>query len=180
MPYDDDQRRQLLGIAHAAVAAAARGHDYQPPQPADPDLQADRAAFVTLKRGGQLRGCIGFVQALYPLYETIARAAAAAAVEDPRFPPVRPAEVPSLSFEISVLTPPVPVSSIEDIEVGRHGLIARLGHRSGLLLPQVPVECGWGRDEFLGHTCLKAGLPANAWQNGADLFCFEAEVFGEE
>jgi len=178
--YHDQQRKQLLTIAREAVLSAAQGRALPPVEVEDQELQQPRGAFVTLKHDGALRGCIGFVQPLYPLHETVARAAAAAATQDPRFLPVQLAEVPGLSLEISVLTPPQPVEHPDHIEVGRHGLVVRMGSRSGLLLPQVPSEYGWDRDEFLAHTCLKAGLPTDAWRSGAEILCFEAEVFGEE
>jgi len=180
MAYSDEQRLQLLEIARKAVGAAARRVPYRPEAPGDEDLRQMRGAFVTLKERGELRGCIGYVEPKYPLYETVARAAAAAAVSDPRFPPVAPYEVDALRLEISVLSPMQPVTDVNDIEVGRHGLVVRQGPCSGLLLPQVPGEWGWDREQFLAHTCLKAGLPTQAWQEGAELFCFEAEVFSEE
>jgi hypothetical protein len=105
--------------------------------------------------------------------------ARAAALEDPRFPAVTPEELGSVDLEISALTPVQPLGSIEEIEIGRHGLVIRQGGRSGLLLPQVPVEWGWDRDEFLLHICRKAGLPSDAWRK-AELYTFEAEVFREE
>jgi len=180
MAYSDQQRQELLLTARLAVGAAARGRSQEPPAPPDPALAELRGAFVTLKQAGRLRGCIGYLDPRFPLYQTVARAAAAAAIGDPRFPPVAPDELDSLSVEISVLTPLQPVDRVEDIRVGCHGLVVRQGGRSGLLLPQVPLEWGWDREQFLAHTCLKAGLPEDAWQNGAELLCFEAEVFEEE
>jgi AmmeMemoRadiSam system protein A len=139
-----------------------------------------RGAFVTLTRGGRLRGCIGFVTAQRPLLETVREAARAAAFHDPRFPPVRASELPEIRLEISVLEPPRPVSDLAEIQVGRHGLIVRRGPRSGLLLPQVAEEYGWDRETFLSHTCAKAGLPEDSWREaGTQLEIFGAEVFGE-
>lgn len=153
-----------------------KGKDYPPlaPEP--------RGAFVTLKtREGDLRGCIGTILPVGPLDETVARMAVAAAVEDPRFPAVRASELPGLLFEISALTLPQPVPDPARIEVGRHGLIVTRGSRKGLLLPQVAPEWGWDREEFLKHTCLKAGLPEEAWRDPQTrLEWFEAEVWGEE
>ncbi|MSO56045.1 MAG: TIGR00296 family protein [Acidobacteria bacterium] len=114
-----------------------------------------------------------------PLVEVIERCAVSAATADPRFPAVNAAEWPRVVVEILVLGPLEPVADIFDIEVGRHGLIAERGHRRGLLLPQVATEWGWGREESVAHTCAKAGLPNDAWRQGAKLFRFEAEVFGE-
>ena len=139
-----------------------------------------RGAFVTLTRGGRLRGCIGFVAAQRPLLETVREAARAAAFHDPRFPPLRSSELPEIRLEISVLEPPRPVSDLGEIQVGRHGLIVRRGPRSGLLLPQVAEEYGWDRETFLSHTCAKAGLPEDSWREaGTEIEIFGAEVFGE-
>ncbi len=141
-------------------------------------LAAPGAAFVTLKKKGRLRGCIGYTEAVAPLFKVVQECAVAAATEDPRFPPVTPAELPSIDLEISVLTPLVPIRA-DEVEVGRHGLmVSHLGRR-GLLLPQVPVELGWDRETFLDQTCVKAGLPPDAWRRGATLEAFTAEVFGE-
>ncbi|HEX2721207.1 MAG TPA: AmmeMemoRadiSam system protein A, partial [Candidatus Deferrimicrobium sp.] len=142
-------------------------------------LAAPGAAFVTLTKNGRLRGCIGFTEAVAPLFKVVQECAVAAATEDPRFPPVSPKELPSLRVEISVLTPLVSIRP-EEVEVGRHGLMVAQGRMRGLLLPQVPVEWGWDRETFLDQTCVKAGLPPSAWRHGATLRAFTAEVFGEE
>jgi AmmeMemoRadiSam system protein A len=126
-----------------------------------------------------LRGCIGHVLAAASLYHTVAETAWAAAFRDPRFPPVTREEAPLLQIQISVLSP-LQVIAIDDIEVGRHGLVITFGSRRGLLLPQVPVELGWDRDTFLQQTCVKAGVAPDAWQRGARIEAFTAEVFGEE
>lgn len=140
-----------------------------------------RGAFVTLKTGeGELRGCIGTILPAGPLDETVVRMAVAAAVEDPRFPVVRLPELSRLRFEISALTVPEPVRDLQRIVVGRHGLIVTRGSRKGLLLPQVASEWGWDREAFLRHTCLKAGLPQEAWRDPQTLVeWFQAEVWGE-
>lgn len=173
-------RRYLLELARSHVVEAAGG-DPAAPGPAPPETLARRGAFVTLRRrrDHELRGCIGQVEPRTTLAETVAQAAEAAACRDPRFEPVGPAEVRGLAIEVSVLTSPVPIRP-EAVEVGRHGLIVRAWGRSGLLLPQVPVEQGWAREEFLAHTCRKAGLPADAWTRpGTEILGFEAEVFSE-
>jgi AmmeMemoRadiSam system protein A len=140
----------------------------------------DRAgAFVSLHVGRDLRGCIGYLERDLPLIEVVERCAVSAAVSDPRFPSLSAPEWPRITIEISVLGPIEPVAAIREIEVGRHGLVAEHGQRRGLLLPQVATECGWSRDEFIEHTCRKAGLPKDAWQHGATLYKFEADVFGE-
>lgn len=135
-------------------------------------------AFVTLKAGERLRGCIGNVVGDGPLWDTVVAMARAAAFQDPRFAPVAPGEFAGLELEISVLSPLAPCPDPALVEVGRHGLLIRHAGRSGLLLPQVPVEWGWNRETFLAQTCRKAGLPADAWRDPeAALFWFEAEVF---
>jgi AmmeMemoRadiSam system protein A len=161
------------------VEAAAWGKHPPPTPPAEPAVARPAGAFVTLRRGPHLRGCIGTFQATEPLHRTVAAMARAAALEDPRFRPVRPEEVAELAIEVSVLTPMRRVRDAGEIEVGRHGLWIVRGHHRGVLLPQVATEYGWSREEFLEHTCRKAGLPPGAWREGADIYVFEAEVFGE-
>ncbi len=149
--------------------------------PAEGVFDTLSGCFVTLHAHGDLRGCIGFIKAVEPLRNTIEEAAILAATEDPRFPPVNAREWHHVSIEISVLTPPFDMESYDDIVVGKHGLIVREGYRSGLLLPQVPVEHGMDRDEFLDALCRKAGLPPKLWtQKQLKLQAFTAEVFSEE
>lgn len=143
-------------------------------------LAEPRGAFVTLKRRGKLRGCVGQPMPLDSLANTVAACAALAAREDTRFPPVPPGEIAELTIEISVLSPMKPIPPRE-IEIGRHGLWIEAGRRRGLLLPQVAVEHGFTRERFLAETCAKAGLPADAWQApGARISGFTAEIFSEE
>lgn len=178
---NDAQKRQLLEVARQALQAAVAGGQSPAVDTTDPDLAELRGAFVTLKKHGQLRGCIGYVEPRVPLVEAVADNARSAALHDPRFPPVEAPELPDIEIEVSALTPLEPVEQIEDIQIGRHGLMIHWGINHGLLLPQVPVEWGWDRDEFLTHTCMKAGLPPDAWQrDDAELLWFEAEVFGEQ
>jgi AmmeMemoRadiSam system protein A len=174
-----EQRQVLLGVAREAVGAAVNGRAYRP-LTEDPALRRAAAAFVTLHKGDLLRGCIGRVQAEMALVETVAEMAREAALNDSRFESVTPREVEALRIEISVLTPAERVTDIGEIELGAHGLIVEQGERRGLLLPQVATEWGWDREEFLEHTCLKAGLPREAWRRGARVMRFGAEVFGEE
>jgi AmmeMemoRadiSam system protein A len=176
---DPDHRRQLLAIARAAVSARVEGRPFIPPSTGGA-LDRRSGAFVTLTQHGELRGCIGYPDPEDSLVRVVAHCAAAAAVSDPRFPPVRPDDLPRLHVEISVLGPVVPVTDPSEIVVGRDGLIVQQGLRRGLLLPQVATEWGWDRETFLSQTCLKAGLPADAWRRGAQVFRFDAEVFGEE
>lgn len=175
-------RGELLGLARRAVASyLERGRRLRPGHDFPPLAPEPRGAFVSLHtRGGDLRGCIGTVLPVGPLDETVARMAVAAAVEDPRFEPVTASELPDLLFEISALTVPEPLPDPSALEIGRHGLIVTRGGRKGLLLPQVAPEWGWGREEFLAHTCRKAGLPPGAWQESGTLVeWFEAEVWSE-
>jgi AmmeMemoRadiSam system protein A len=147
-----------------------------------PALLQPRATFVTLRvrATGELRGCRGEILARQPLIDSVQNMAIASATDDPRFMPVTIDEVPGLHLEISALTPMKPIKP-EEVVVGRHGLMIVKGHNSGLLLPQVPVEQGWDREEFLRGLCHKAWLPENAWKaKDAQLYGFEAEVWGEE
>ncbi len=136
-------------------------------------------AFVSIHCNGELRGCLGRLETDRPIVENVAHLAAVVSDSDPRFTPIRASELPAVDLEISALTPEEEITDINRIEVGRHGLIVEQGHRRGLLLPQVATEYGWDRETFLDHTCIKAGLPAQAWRTGARIFIFEAQVFGE-
>ena len=180
-PLGPEERRQLLSVAREAIAALLQGRP--PAQPAlAPPLRERGGAFVTLtgRSDGELRGCIGYVEAVRPLAEAVAEAARLAATEDHRFAPVTAAELPGLRIEISVLTPLAPTRP-QDVAVGSHGLMIRHAGRSGLLLPQVAVEHAWDRETFLDQTCRKAGLPPGTWkQADADLLSFTATVFGED
>jgi AmmeMemoRadiSam system protein A len=143
-------------------------------------LQKKCGAFVTLKKkNGALRGCIGHIVAEQPLFLVIRDMAIAAATQDYRFPPVASSELDDIEIEISVLTPMQRVNNVDEIKVGRDGLLIKRGYMSGLLLPQVPVEQGWDKATFLEHTCYKAGLPADAWKS-SELWKFQAIVFSEE
>jgi len=174
----DAEKDRLLVLARAALEEAVRlGRVSQVAEPAEV-LQTPCGAFVTLTNGRRLRGCIGHVEALKPLYATVRECARAAALDDPRFDPVTPSELPFLQLEISILSPLLDIAP-QQVEVGRHGLLISRGSRRGLLLPQVAVEWNWGREKFLEETCLKAGLPANAWQHGARIQAFTAEVLKE-
>jgi AmmeMemoRadiSam system protein A len=177
-PSDDD-KRQLKELVQLSISAqlAARGPQ-TPPEPDSELLRQELGAFVTLKRAGQLRGCIGNIIGQGPLYRTVWNMARAAAFEDPRFPPLTQPELAGLGIEISILGPVLPCPDPELIEVGRHGLIVRRGAHQGLLLPQVPVEWGWSRAQYLAQTCRKAGLPSQAWSDPAtQIYWFEAVVF---
>jgi AmmeMemoRadiSam system protein A len=174
------QKQALVDLARGAVKAQVTGHRV-PDVASAVDLPAASGVFVTIKRGDELRGCLGTLESNGKLAEDVVRCAADAASKDPRFHRVAPSELPEVSVEVSVLGPLEPVTPTEPgaIVVGRHGLVAEHGHRRGLLLPQVATERGWTVEEFLQQTCLKAGLAADAWKRGASIWRFDAEVFGE-
>jgi len=178
-PLRDGEARALLEVARETIAAQLAGRPLPDPDRVPARLLVHQGAFVTLHRSGELRGCIGVVAPNEPLVRTVAHCALSAAFSDPRFPPLDPSELDEVQIEISVLTPPIPVEEIDRIVPGRHGLMVQLGERRGLLLPQVATEHGWDVRTFLGETCRKAGLPPDAWERGALLETFEAEVFSE-
>jgi AmmeMemoRadiSam system protein A len=175
----EPQKRALLDLARRSVIAQVT-HAREPVLlPGDfPDASG---VFVTLKEQGEVRGCLGTLQCRGGLAREIARCAADAASRDPRFPPVSAGELPQVSVEVSVLGPLERIDPLEpgSIVVGRHGLVAEQGARRGLLLPQVATERGWTAEEFLRQTCVKAGLPPDAWEHGAPVSRFDADVFGE-
>jgi AmmeMemoRadiSam system protein A len=175
---NEADRQALLRIARDAVVAAASGRDAAAIQPAGA-LADPAAVFVTLYDRGELRGCIGRLEADRSIAEAVVQCAVSAARADPRFPPVTTAELPHISIELSILGPLEQIGSIDEIEVGRHGLLVEHGRRRGLLLPQVAIEWRWEREAFLAQTCHKAGLARDAWRHGARIWKFEAEVFGE-
>jgi len=170
----------LLKLARSVIEAEVAGKKFTVAPSPSPIMQERRGAFVTLKKGSQLRGCIGYIEAIKPLVTTIEEMAKAAAFDDWRFEPVRAGEVSSLEIEISVLSPITEVTDPAAIVVGTHGLIMTRGSNRGLLLPQVPTEWGWDRETFLAQTCAKAGLPEDAWkQKETKIECFTADVFSE-
>jgi AmmeMemoRadiSam system protein A len=170
----------LLQTAREAITARLEGRRPVFPEPSK-TLKTRCGAFVTLNEHGKLRGCIGFVTAAKPLVETVKEAAEASALQDPRFEPLRMEELKIVEIEISVLSPLRPIASVEEIEVGRHGIMLRRGYHSGLLLPQVATEYGWDRETFLTHTCYKAGLEGSCWRDPETrIEIFSAVVFAEE
>jgi len=144
-----------------------------------PGLEATRAAFVTLRKNGRLRGCIGEIFPQRPLYRSVMQNAVHAAFNDHRFPPVRASELPELEIKISALTPPAPIASVKEIVIGKHGVVLKKDGHQAVFLPQVAPEQGWDRDQMLSHLALKAGLTRDAWKEGATFTVFEAHVFGE-
>jgi AmmeMemoRadiSam system protein A len=178
-----EQRRALLAIAREAVAAAVGGKPLPKVTTADPALNQKCGVFVTLKSGARLRGCIGQFTAQGPLWRTVQEMARAAATQDPRFfaNRIRPGEVPTLEIEISVLGPLEQTRDPMSLVLGKHGIYVKRGSRGGCFLPQVAIETGWSKEEFLDQCCAaKAGLSPGAWRDpGTEVYLFTAEVFGE-
>lgn len=177
----DAEKAELLAVARESVEYMIQRNEPYAPSPSPSEtLDREYGAFVTLTEGGALRGCIGYTAPMKPLYVTVRDTAALAAVRDPRFPPVTASELPKLAYEISVLSPLRRVTDIEQIKVGRDGLLMKNGDSEGLLLPQVPVEQKWDRQTFLEQTCVKAGMDRSCWKNeNTDIFSFTAVVFNE-
>ncbi len=172
-----DDQKKLLKYARDVIRASL----YHQGEPDAPVLSTTLrcGAFVTLREAGGLRGCIGRMQSSDPLVTTVAEMAYAAAFEDPRFPPLRKDELELIDIEITLLSPLRPIAP-EEVVVGRHGILISAWGRSGVLLPQVPVEYGWDRETFLDQVCRKAGLPTDAWKSSqAQLYGFEGFVFSE-
>jgi len=173
-----DDKATLYAIARTAIESAITGKN--PPQCENTSeiLREKRGAFVSLHLQGNLRGCIGYIHPAKPLHKTVREMAIAAALQDPRFEPVTLRELEELDIEISVLTPMKKIEHIQEIEIGKHGLYIVCGPYHGLLLPQVATSYGWDKKTFLEHTCEKAGLPKNAWQQeDAELYVFSADIF---
>lgn len=174
----DEEKKTLKEIARKTIECALQGRPQPEPQVTSPTLKELRGAFVTLEKNHQLRGCIGMIQATKPLYQTVQEMAEAAAFRDPRFPPLDKEEWADVEIEISVLTPMREIKEISEIQVGVHGLYIVKGSHRGLLLPQVATDYGWDRKTFLEHTCMKAGLPAEAWKDpNARIYVFSADIF---
>ncbi len=174
----DSDRLLLLRLARETITAHVTGG--RTPHVDLEGVCARRgAAFVTLHARSELRGCIGHLEIDDPLGHVVPRCAIGACSRDPRFPAVVERELPDIEIELSLLGSLESIAGPPDVEIGRHGLVVELGWNRGLLLPQVAVEWKWNADEFLAHTCRKAGLPRTAWKDGARLWRLEAEVFGE-
>jgi AmmeMemoRadiSam system protein A len=176
--FSREERTQLLCLAHDSISSALQHHEISL-DPPTPHFAEPRGVFTSLHVRGELRGCVGYVLPTCPVYRAVGETARAAAFDDNRFPPVTLEEAPHLEIELSILSPAQEIR-VEEIEVGRHGLLISWHSHRGLLLPQVPVEHAWDRTTFLEQTCRKAGLPLDAWQNGATIEVFTAEVFGDK
>ena len=174
----EEEKKTLHEIAHTVIWNKASGKEVPEFKITSERLKELRGAFVTINKKGSLRGCIGHIKGVKPLYKSVEEMAAAAAFQDPRFPPVTKNELKDLDIEISVLTPFEQITDVNKIEVGKHGLYIERGFYSGLLLPQVATEYGWDRDTFLEHTCRKAGLPTDAWKDkDTRIYIFSADIF---
>ena len=181
-PLSQEQKRQLIQIAKESMAVYVNQGEVKEIAMTDPRLRIPEGAFVTIKKRKELRGCIGRIISQAPLYQTVRDMAIAAAVKDPRFPAVSPKELAELVVEVSVLSLPWEIKDVNEIELGKHGVIVSQGYRSGVFLPQVATDTGWTKEEFLSQLCeQKAGLPPDAWKDsGTKIEIFTADVFSEE
>ncbi len=182
-----EDAKKLIDLAKKAVSDIFEGNVTDAEEYLKKNFSDNKGIFVTINKKGQLRGCMGMVDAVYPLYEGVIKLAAAAAFEDPRFPQVEKDELDDLEFELTILSErkkidvKKPEDYLEKIKIGRDGLMIKGNLGSGLLLPQVPIEQGWGVEEFLGHVCEKAGMPSEEWKDLTnEIFAFQGEVWAEE
>ncbi|MFH1563757.1 MAG: AmmeMemoRadiSam system protein B [Nitrospirota bacterium] len=182
MVLDNEEQQVLLKIARTTIEDYVKSRKISSVDVNDyPELQQPAGVFVTLTKNKQLRGCIGYIKAIAPLAQSVSKMAIAASTEDPRFSPVTKDELKDIKIEITVLSELTQIHDISQIEVGEHGLYIVKGFNSGLLLPQVATEQGWNREEFLAHTCSKAGLSPNAWkEKDAEIYIFSGSIFHEE
>jgi AmmeMemoRadiSam system protein A len=176
------QKQELLKLARTTVEKYVTEDMIPRYESKDPVMSEKYGAFVTIHNHGNLRGCIGMIEGTQPLFETIIEMAIEASTRDPRFLPVTPEELKDIDIEISVLTPKRRIKSIDEIELGKHGVIVRRGHSGGVYLPQVATETGWNIEQFMQSLCSgKAGLPPDAYKDPkTEIYVFEAEVFGEK
>ena len=173
------EQRDLLKIARETIISYVTSSRIPAVETASRGLNLESGCFVTIRKAGQLRGCIGNFVSDKPLYNLVQEMAVSAATRDPRFYPMKQQDLDAFELEISVLSPLKLVSAVDEIQVGTHGIYLVKNSSRGVLLPQVATEYGWDRDTFLRHTCLKAGLPENAWQKDCEIYIFSALVFGE-
>lgn len=174
-PLTEKEKKELLSLARNAITEYVTNGKFPEVEMKNPKLKADGAVFVTVKRDGSLRGCIGHIQPIMPLYQSVIENAIAACSSDRRFPPMKKDELKDMDVEVSILSLLEPLKDVKNIQVGKHGLIIVKGMQSGLFLPQVATELGWDRETFLEHLCSKAGLPKDAWKD-AELYTFTAEI----
>jgi MEMO1 family protein len=174
-PLTPVEKNELLILAKDTIREYVINRKVPETGSVNPKFRADESVFVTVKKNGGLRGCIGNTQPVMSLYEAVIKNAIAASSGDPRFPPLTEEELKDIDVEISILSPLTPVKNAGEIKVGKHGLVIRKGMQSGLLLPQVATEFGWDRETLLEQLCVKAGLPKGSWKE-ADLYTFTAEI----
>jgi uncharacterized protein len=174
------EKHLLLKLAREAIVSHIQEIVTPRKEISSENLLVKQGCFVSIKINGMLRGCIGNFVSDKPLYRLVQEMAISAATQDPRFYPMKKNELEKFDLEISVLSPMSKVSSIEEIKVGVHGIYLEKNFSRGVLLPQVAVEYGWDRDTFLSQTCLKAGLGKEDWREGADIYIFSAQVFGDK
>lgn len=180
-PLIAQEQEILLAIARQAIVDQVRTGDYEVEPREEKSLNARRGCFVSIKQNRKLRGCIGNFQSEQPLFSEVAEMAVSSATRDPRFYPMSEADLDNFRLEISVLSPLEKIDDIADIEVGKHGIYLEKSFHRGVLLPQVATEHGWNRETFLMQTCIKAGLPTNAWQTeDAEIYIFTAQIFAEQ
>lgn len=177
---DSEDKKLLLQLAREAITSSIETGKTKIQLTTQPQLMAPHGCFVTIKQKGSLRGCIGNFSTEKPLYHLVQEMAVSAATRDPRFYPMKQEDLADFDLEISVLSPLRKVESPEEVVVGEHGLYLEKNFSRGVLLPQVAVEHNWDRETFLNQTALKAGLKKEDWKEGADIYVFSAEVFGEK
>lgn len=173
------EQRELLKIARNTVVDYVTNKKVPAVASILPGLNLHSGCFVTIKQKGELRGCIGNFVSDQPLYLLVQEMAVSAATRDPRFYPMKVDDLADFTLDISVLSPLKKAASVDEIKVGVHGIYIVKGSYRGVLLPQVATEYGWDRESFLRHTCIKAGLPEDAWQGECEIYIFSAQVFGE-
>src|ERR1035437_3091146 len=177
-----EEKREILGIARRTMESYVENGIITKYTTQNENLKQHAGAFVTLHSRGKLRGCIGLIESNKPLYQTIVEMAIESSSSDPRFEPVKPEELKDMEIEVSVLFPKKRVESLDEIELGKHGVIVKRGYASGVFLPQVASETGWSKEEFMRNLCEgKAGLPPDCYKDeGTEVYIFEAQVFNEK
>ncbi len=175
-----NERKYLLSIARQSISSVFSGKDYKPDIPKSKSLLEQRGVFVTLTINKKLRGCIGYIIGVKPLYEAVFDNARAAAFKDPRFYPLNQEEFKNVSIEITVLSPLKKIEHIQEINVGKHGILMKNNGFQGVLLPQVAIEYKWDRQTFLENTCIKASMSPDCWKDQkTEIYIFSGEVFDE-
>ena len=179
--FTEEQGRKLLSIARENILHYLAHHEVLSVEDIPPEFTEKRGVFVTLKKNGTLRGCIGYPEPVYPLISALLDSSVSAAVRDPRFPPVKLKEMDDITVEVTVLTNPEKfVPDPDNVAIGEDGLIVEKGIFKGILLPQVPVEWEWDAETFLCQTCIKAGLPPDCWlEKETAVYKFQGQIFSE-